>query len=184
MYESYYNALRLELEIRGYSPKTVKMYSNHLNRFLFHCNKPVESIIVDDIRAYLHYLVSLKLSTSYINGSYSALRLFFNHILNKPFYMANVPRVKKDKKLPVVLSFEEVKKIIDITSNLKHKTILMTTYSAGLRVSETSRLKVSDIVSSNMQIQTHPHMNLSSRTMQSTFKESVSPLDRRVMDHE
>ncbi len=87
MYESYYNALRLELEIRGYSPKTVKMYSNHLNRFLFHCNKPVESIIVDDIRAYLHYLVSLKLSTSYINGSYSALRLFFIHILNKPFYL-------------------------------------------------------------------------------------------------
>lgn len=152
MYESYLKALSMDLEIRGYSPKTVKSYSKYLSRFLLFCNKPVHSLSEEDVRSFLHYLVSLKLSTSYINGSYSSLRLFFLYILKRPFNMTNVPRIKNAKKLPVVLSFSEVMKIIDVTTNLKHKTLLLTTYSAGLRVSETSRLKVSDIDSSNMQI--------------------------------
>ena len=66
--------------------------------------------------------------------------------------MKNIPRVKRSKKLPVVLSKDEVKRLFDVTVNLKHKAILMTTYSAGLRVDEVTRLKISDIDSGNMQI--------------------------------
>lgn len=66
--------------------------------------------------------------------------------------MHDIPRVKNSKKLPSVLSFSEITSILDATTNLKHKAILMTAYSAGLRVSEVPALKVSDIHSENMQI--------------------------------
>lgn len=152
MYQSYCNAFCMDLELRGYSPKTIKAYSKYLNRFLLFSNVSCDSLTEENVRSFLHFLISKKLSTSYINGAYSALRLFFLHVLKRSFNLNNVPRVKNAKKLPVVLSFSEVMRIIDVTSNLKHKTILLTTYSAGLRVSETSRLKAYDIDSSNMQI--------------------------------
>jgi len=66
--------------------------------------------------------------------------------------MKQIPRCKKDKKLPIVLAKSEVKAIFDVTKNLKHKAILMTIYSSGLRVSEAVNLKVTDIDSRNMQI--------------------------------
>jgi site-specific recombinase XerD len=66
--------------------------------------------------------------------------------------MHDIPRVKNSKKLPSLLSFSEITSILDATTNLKHKAILMTAYSAGLRVSEVLALKVSDIHSENMQI--------------------------------
>lgn len=66
--------------------------------------------------------------------------------------MNKIPRAKKEKKLPVVLSPSEVKRIFNATVNIKHKAILMTIYGAGLRVSEAANLKISDIDSSNMQI--------------------------------
>jgi len=66
--------------------------------------------------------------------------------------MQDIPRVKNSKKLPSVLSFSEVTTILDATVNVKHKAILMTAYSAGLRVSEVLSLKISDIHSENMQI--------------------------------
>jgi integrase/recombinase XerD len=66
--------------------------------------------------------------------------------------MLHVPRVKKKTKLPTLLSPQEVRRILDATSNLKHKAILSTIYSAGLRVSEAAHLKISDIHSDNMRI--------------------------------
>lgn len=66
--------------------------------------------------------------------------------------MKQIPRVKRDKKLPTVMSKAEVKKLFDATTNIKHKAILMTVYGAGLRVSEVANLKPSDIDSENMQI--------------------------------
>lgn len=66
--------------------------------------------------------------------------------------MKSIPRTKKAKKLPIVLSKDEVKRIINVTANLKHKAIFATTYAAGLRVSEVANLRIKDIDSSNMQI--------------------------------
>lgn len=152
MYQSYLNSLSVELELRGYSPQTIKSYSYYLRRFLRFCNKPVQLLSESDVREFLHSLISLKLSTSYINGTYSSINIFFISILKKSFVMSNVPRIKNTKKLPCVLSFDEVKKIIHVTSNLKHKAILLTAYSGGLRVSEVSKLRISDIDSANMQI--------------------------------
>ena len=93
-----------------------------------------------------------KLSKSYINTTYSALKFFYTVTLGREWEMKQIPRVKKDKKLPTVLSKGEVQKIFDATTNLKHKAILMTVYGGGLRVSEVANLKPGDIDSANMQI--------------------------------
>ena len=84
MYQSYVSQLVMELELRGYSPKTVTSYSRYLQRFLSHTNKSVSEINEDDLRYFLHALVSSKVSTSYVNSVYSATQLFFTHILKRP----------------------------------------------------------------------------------------------------
>ncbi len=152
MYQSYVSLFTTELELRGYSPRTVHSYSRYLHKFLLFTDKSVSDISEDDLRLYLHSLIARKLSTSYINSVYSSSQLFFMHILKRPLNMQHVPRVKNSKKLPSVLSPSEVSSVIDVTSNVKHKAILMTAYSSGLRVSEVLSLKVSDIDSKNMQI--------------------------------
>jgi len=152
MYQSYVSQLVMELELRGYSPRTVSSYSRYLQRFLIHTNKSVSEINEDDLRYFLHSLICSKVSTSYVNSVYSSTQLFFMHVLKRPLDIQNVPRVKNSKKLPPVLSPSEVAAILDATTNVKHKAILMTAYSAGLRVSEVVNLKISDIDSSNMQI--------------------------------
>lgn len=152
MYQSFVSQFIIELEIRGYSPRTIKSYSTYLHQFLSFTNKSISNINEDDLRLYLHSLISRKVSTSYVNSIYSSTKLFFIHVLKRPFNMQHIPRIKNSKKLPSVLSLAEVASIIDATSNIKHKAILMTAYSAGLRVSEVLALKVSDIDSANMQI--------------------------------
>jgi integrase/recombinase XerD len=106
-----------------------------------------------EVKNYLHYIISKKkASCSSVNGCYSGIKFFYENVLGRDWNMRNVPRIKRHKKLPSVLSPREVKSLFDVTTNLKHKAILMTVYSAGLRVSEASRLKVIDIDSKSMQI--------------------------------
>lgn len=155
MYQIYLNSLTNEMLLRGYAPTSIATYSSYLKRFLVYSNKPVEELCVDDVRDYLLHIVGLNLSTSYVNTAYSSIRLFFLHVLKRPFSLDYIPRVKNAKKLPVILSYSKVMRIISVTSNLKHKAILLTTYSSGLRVSEVAALKVSDIDSDNMQIHIH-----------------------------
>lgn len=151
-YDTYINTTIVEMELRGYSPRTITSYTNYLKHFLSTTNKSVENIVEEDIKLYLHSLVARKLSTSYVNSVYSAAKFFFTVVLKKPLYLENIPRTKNSKKLPQVLSTKEVESIIDVTTNIKHKAILMTSYSAGLRVSEVLSLKVTDIDSDSMQI--------------------------------
>ncbi|TCT17122.1 site-specific recombinase XerD [Natranaerovirga pectinivora] len=155
MYEIYRQSLIKEMELRGYSPRSIESYSKYLLRFLNFTNKPIDSLVPEDLKSFLYFLISRKLSTSYINSAYSSTQLFFTLVLKKPFSLNDVPRIKSSKKLPVVLSRSEVDQIISATTNLKHRAILMTTYSAGLRVSEAVRLKVSDVDSNNMQLHIH-----------------------------
>ena len=145
--------MKMDLELAGYSPKTIKSYLMHVNHFSNHFAKPLDSLKIKEIREYLHYLITIKqVSNSYVNCAYSALKFYFQTTLNRFWDIHKIPRAKKVKKLPSVLSMSDIKKIFDVTTNLKHKAILMTTYSAGLRVSEVANLKISDIDSSSMQI--------------------------------
>lgn len=151
-YETYVNDAIMEMELRGFSPNTVRTYSTNLLKFLNFISKPINLLEADDVRIYLHHLVSRKLSPAYINSTYSVCKLFFTSVLKRPFTLNDIPRVKVPKKLPSVLTKSEVKSIIDVTDNIKHKAILMLAYSSGLRVSEVLHLKISDIDSENMQV--------------------------------
>ncbi|MCT4620789.1 MAG: site-specific integrase [Marinisporobacter sp.] len=145
--------MQMYLELAGYSQKTQKVYIAHMKRYAKYFKKSPDLLGDDEIREYLHYLITVKnVSSSYVNQSYSALKIFYELILERNWNLKKIPRAKKEKKLPVVLSMEEVKKIFEVTTNLKHKAFLMTTYSGGLRVGEIAHLKPSDIDSSNMQI--------------------------------
>ncbi len=137
--------LQKELSIRKYSPRTIKSYMRMNRDFLLFIGKKPENIENEDIKSYLHYVVvRKKVATSTLNIIINALKFHYGRILKKDF-IYEVKRPKKDKKLPVVLSKEEVKKILEVAANIKHKAILMLMYSGGLRVGEVVRLKPEDI---------------------------------------
>lgn len=147
------NQMLFDMQLKGFSPKTQSTYVGHIIRFQRYFNKPIDLMGYNEIREFLHYSITVrKLSSSFVNSAYSALRFMYETTLQRNWDMHKVPRVRKQKKLPVVLSPEEVSALFESTCNLKHKAILMTTYSAGLRVAETAALHVSDIDSKNMQI--------------------------------
>ena len=141
-----------DMQLRGFSPKTIYAYTAHARRFEEHFGKHPARMGEKQVRQYLLHVISQGISSSYANGCYSALRFLYETSLGKDWNMKNIPRSKKQCKLPVVLSLQEVLSIFHAVSNLKHKAILTTTYDAGLRVSETANLLVSDIDSSRMSI--------------------------------
>lgn len=145
--------LKMDLELKGYSPKTIQYYISHVSNFAKYHNKSPELLGEKEIREYLHYCITKReLKESYVNTIYSALKFFYEITLERDWNSNKIWRVKHHKKLPVVLSQDEVKSIFDVTTNLKHKAILMTIYAGGLRVSEAANLKISDIDNKNMQI--------------------------------
>jgi len=141
----YLMPLQKELLIRKYSIRTMRSYLRYNRDFLLFTGKKPEEIVNEDIKKYLYYMVEKKkVSTPTLNIAINALKFYYGEILKKKF-IYEVKRPKKDKKLPVVLSREEVKKILQITENIKHKAILMLMYSGGLRVGEVVRLRPEDI---------------------------------------
>jgi len=137
--------LKKELVSRKYSPKTVKIYVHYNEDFLRFTGKSIREISNTHIRDYLFHLVEEKnVSTSTMNTAINALRFYYGIVLKQEFIYEN-RRPKKDKKLPVVLSREEVSRILSSVGNIKHRTILMLVYSAGLRVSEVVKLRPEDI---------------------------------------
>ncbi|MDI7262164.1 MAG: phage integrase N-terminal SAM-like domain-containing protein, partial [Thermodesulfobacteriota bacterium] len=144
--------LRRELVSRKYSYKTVKGYIYYNRDFLDFTDKEPSKVNDDDIKDYLLYLAEEKESaTATINQAINALKFYYGAMFKKRF-VYEVKRPRKDKKLPIVLSQEEVAKILTSLDNVKHKSILMLVYSAGLRVGEVVRLKPEDIDSRRMLI--------------------------------
>lgn len=137
--------LRRELTIRRYSQKTIKSYLHHNYQLLQFSNKAPKEMNQEDIKTYIqNKLQEKEIATATVNQMINAFRFFYSHCLGKDFAY-EVKRAKKDKILPKVLSLSEVQKIFLQTNNLKHKALLMLTYSAGLRVSEVVKLTLGDI---------------------------------------
>lgn len=144
--------MKIDLELKGYSPKTQYAYIRHVKNCAKYFNQSPDKLGEVDIKKYLHYLITENnVSRSYINSVYSGLKFFYSITLKRE-WNESIPRIKTPKKLPVILSASEVKAILNATQNLKHRTILTTIYSGGLRISEVVNLKVEDIDSNNMQI--------------------------------
>lgn len=142
--EHWVQALEQKLILKGYSPKTIISYRNHLNRFLTFSNGKTD---IETIQYYLlEQLESKKCSHTYANQAVNAIKQYL--LLRGHFTSVDeivIPRPKREQKLPKVMSKEEVQKVITSTQNLKHQTELMVGYSCGLRVSEVSTLKLTDI---------------------------------------
>ena len=145
-----FDDLKRELLSRKYSYKTVKGYLYYNRDFLSFIKKEPADVQESDIKDYLLYLAEEKQSaTSTLNQAINALKFYYGSMLKRKF-IYEVKRPRKDKKLPIVLSKEEVAKIINSVDNLKHKAILMLVYSAGLRVGEVVKLRPEDIDSKRM----------------------------------
>jgi len=150
--EHTFEDLRRELVSRKYSYKTVKGYLYYNRDFLNFIGKKPSEINDSDIKDYLLHLAEEKQSaTSTLNQAINALRFYYGIMLKKKF-LYEIKRPRKGKKLPIVLSKEEIANILSSADNVKHKAILMLIYSAGLRVGEVVKLKIEDIDSKRMLI--------------------------------
>ena len=140
-----FEVLRRELVSRKYSPKTIKAYLHYNRDMLKLTNKSPFDVKDSDIKDYLLYLVEKKkAATSTLNIAINALKFYYGMMLKRKF-LYEIKRPRKDKRLPVVLSRKEIAKILSSVNNIKHKTILMLIYSAGLRISEVVKLRLEDI---------------------------------------
>jgi integrase/recombinase XerD len=154
--EGVFEDLRRELVSRKYSYKTVKGYLYYNRDFLSFIGKGPFNITEEDIKELPALPCRRKVeekqsATSTLNQAINALKFYYGTMLKKKF-VYEVKRPRKDKKLPIVLSKEEVADILSSVDNIKHKAILMLVYSAGLRVGKVVRLKPEDIDSKRMLI--------------------------------
>jgi len=134
-----------ELKIQGKSEQTIRVYIFHNKKFLEFIKKDPTEVCEDDIKEYLAYLLSEK---NYDPASValvrSSLKFFYDNILKKNI-MAEIKTPKKRRKIPEVLTKEEVKRLIECAGDLKNKILIEIMYSSGLRVSECAKLKVKDL---------------------------------------
>jgi site-specific recombinase XerD len=145
--------MMVEMQIRGLTETTQMEYARCIQRFQKFCGKPLTEVTENEIKVFLYHLVAeRKLASSSVNIFNASLKFLYQKTLKRTWNSENLPRVKKSKKLPALLTKEEVQLLFDVTSNLKHKCILTTVYGSGLRLSEIIGLKVSDIDSANMRI--------------------------------
>lgn len=139
-------AFVLKLERMRYSPNTIRAYTQLLSAFMaFHPGRPLDSLTEDDIHAFMDHLVQRKLSASHQNQAVNAIKFHFEKVLGKPRIVHKIDRPRKTRRLPNVMSEEEVKKVLAVPMNSKHKAMLMLVYSAGLRSGEVLALRPEDL---------------------------------------
>ena len=134
--------LQTELKLRGFSPLTVRNYSFFVGKFLKNCDKTAEAVDQEDAKKYLASLYDSK-SKNTIMLAAASLKFFFQEVIKKEFTDVRIP--KKDKKLPEVLTKDEVLKLINSAETRKSRLMLSLLYSSGLRVSELVNLRPQDI---------------------------------------
>jgi len=135
-----------DLQIRNYSPHTVSAYIRSVAEFAKHFGKSPELLGPEQIREYQLYLSKEKgVSLSTYIQAVCALRFLYSNTLHRAVGIDRIPLPHYEKKLPVILSPAEVKRLLETPKNLSHRTILTTMYAAGPRVSEVATLKASDI---------------------------------------
>jgi site-specific recombinase XerD len=142
-----------EMQLRGYSEKTISTYLSCLTQLFTYCKVRPRNITVNQIKEYLMYCIrDKKVSGTYLNQTISALKILFKDVLKLPWEGLKIPRPKLGKPLPVVLSKEEIKRLLSVIQNVKHRCIVSLAYSSGLRLNELCHLQLIDIDSSRMQL--------------------------------
>lgn len=139
-----------DLRVRNRSPRTIERYVSLVAKFAKHFGRSPESLGAEEVRAYQLHLVERRVSWSLFNQTVCALRFLFRTTLGRPELIEMIPFGKKPKKLPCVLSSEEVTRLIDAAQPGRERALVQTTYACGLRLSEVTHLKVADIDSGRM----------------------------------
>lgn len=139
-----------ELKLFNYSAMTIRNYIEAISVFAkFHGKSPA-ILGSEDIRAFLLYSQSRGLAPSSIRILRCAILFFFKHVLKKPMEVQDLPSIRQEKRLPMVLSTSEVERLIGTVKSLKHKTILMTFYATGMRLEELRLFHLQNIDSQRM----------------------------------
>jgi site-specific recombinase XerD len=142
-----------DMLVRNLSPRTIDSYTYQVDKFLEYFGQAAEELGPAEIREYQLYLIKEKnIGWSSFNQLVCALRFLYRFTIPRDWHVKMIPFGKRPKKLPQVLGQEDATRLIECAKNLKHRTVLLTLYAAGLRLSEATHLKISDIDSQRMQL--------------------------------
>ena len=141
-----------DMKVRNLSPETQRRYVHAVAKFAQYFNRTPDRLGLAEVRTYQIHLAPSGTSWAGFNVAVCALRFFYGVTLGRSAMVDRIPYARKQRRLPVILSADEVVRFLTAVPSLKHRTALMTAYAAGLRVSEVVRLKLADIDSSRMLI--------------------------------
>ena len=163
-----------DMVIRNLAENTQSAYVQHVVAYARHFHRSPEELGPEEVRAYQVYLTQTRmLSPSSLSVATGALRFLYKVTLKRDWAIEEIPMPKRPFRLPVILSPEEVMHFLDSIGNHKHRTILMTAYAAGLRISEATPPKVTDIDSQRMLIRVEQAKG---------NKDRYTPLSKRLLD--
>jgi integrase/recombinase XerD len=147
------NRMIEDMKLKDLSTRTISAYVSRVSNFARHCGRSPEHLGRNDVRSYLlHLIQEKKVSWSVYNQTLAALRFLYQVTLGRRNVLERIPFPKQPKRLPVVLSPDEVARFFAAVGDIKHRAILLTAYAAGLRLSEVIGLRVEDIDSKRMVI--------------------------------
>ncbi|RYE27083.1 MAG: integrase [Sphingobacteriaceae bacterium] len=142
------------LQLKAYSENTIRTYRNEFAQLLYLLkNIPVITLDAVKLRSYFLYCINtLQLSENTLHSRINAVKFYFEQVLHQEKLFFEIPRPKKPVILPKVISAKDIKKLFEVTLNVKHNLMLKLCYGMGLRVSEIVNIKITDIDSKNMQV--------------------------------
>jgi len=162
-----------DMTIRNLAQKTIDAYTYHVGRFATFLEKPAEQATPEDVRSFqLHLVEERKVGWSTFNQAVCGLRFLYRITLPRPWHVEMIPFGKRPKKLPTVLCTNEVEQLLACVKSLKHRTLLLTLYAAGLRLGEATSLQIPDIDSQRMLL----HINRGKGQ-----KDRIVPLSPRLL---
>jgi site-specific recombinase XerD len=141
-----------DLRLKNFSDGTIKVYVQAVEKFAKFLGRSPDESTAEDVRVFLIHELDRGLSRSYCVVQQNALRHLYLDTLGRADELKSIPRPKRERRLPVVLSREEVRRLFAVIGNLKHKALLMVAYDAGLRLSEILNLRIENIDSQRMVI--------------------------------
>jgi site-specific recombinase XerD len=147
------DAMEQALALRGMAPKTCSAYLSWVQRLVRFCRVVPDQLTTEHVRAFLVYLAQeRKLSFSTFNQALNAARFFFLEVLKRPFVVEGFRYQKPPSRLPMVMNDEEVSRLLAAAVSLRDRALLETGYATGMRVSEVTRLLITDLDSGRMAI--------------------------------
>jgi integrase/recombinase XerD len=147
------DAMERAMALRGFAPKTCSAYLSWVRRLIQFCRVVPDQLTNEHVRAFLlHLTQERKLAFSTFNQALNAARFFFLEVLKRPFVVEGLRYQKPPRRLPVVMNDEEVSRLLAAAVSLRDRALLETAYATGMRVSEVTRLLITDLDSGRMAI--------------------------------